>query len=838
MIISFRFTWKLTGLLFSLLLGLVSAVNGGQGSNSALLERYFAGMRARGLYHLAEQYGSARLVESSSPEERRILSIEFARTLVEHGTLQSTSSRQELWDQAHQILQQAGFHAETAGARAQFDLWQVLLNAQEGITLAFQAELQPEKHQLQQQTLEQLRPVLRELKEWDAKLETTRFPEAEWPLIDRQQMRGRLQLVCGQVCLKLAALETNRAERTSLLQHAELILSKADRVKNSPEIAVQALIEQARCARGLNEFLRAEKFLDQAGTTHPDQPLQDMILAERLGLELARGKLDVAMQLAMDRFRKESTASDELRAEAVEVLLQAATLAESKGDSETARQIRTEAENQHRNTYGLWRLKTTLLLQRRKQDQELGHPLAEMVREALAAWESSDSDQAVEKYGEAARMALQAGLRNQAFDFAFTQASILIQQQKWARARDVLAEMLAEFPKHPRVAEASLMQCYVIGQLEPHSEHYRAALEKHQSQFSRSFTVGNALWMLALEAEHKQHFFDAINFYRQITDAHEVKTQADLRITLLLEQLLQQPDITPQQRSRIDALIESEVQRIARPLLTDSGTLSAVQCQILLQCVELCLQHRPSLMAEAQHLLPVVQKQISAEQQLAVQQQSPLDPAWNSLSRMGIQLRIILLASQGKMADARMVLQEMGRNNPEELLSILSNLTTLTSQLDLENVQELGTLQRMTVNELETQRAQLSPEQQRLLDRASLQASIAMKDWSGAIRTLEDLRKTSPRDKTLLHDLIEVLQKRGTPSDLQQMKTCWIELEQLEAKGSVPWLEARLQIAEIQFHTGDVAAAKKILGVTQALYPNMGTPSLKQQADALWKQLQ
>jgi len=807
-------------------------------TDEGLLQTYFDSLRDRGLFVIAEEYATAQLANTELELHDRVqISIELARTFVDHGILQPGEQRQELWNEAHHTLQQAAGLATSSGDKLQLDLWKPILAATEGNAVAFQAVLEPEREDLRQSARELIRPAIAALAGFELQLESSRQIPGGFTQSQRQQWQTRIQVLCGESVLWLAEMESSNVQRKPFLDEADHWLEKAAKLNGTSPLRRHNSVLLARSARLREDDRRAEKFLNNAESGNPGPEMQGHIQAERLRLELARGKIDVALQQSVDQLRLPSSPSDELRAEIVHVFLQAAELAGRRGDTSTEQQALAEADQQHAQTYGIWRLQTTLLRQRFQQTRELGADLATLVRAGLAAWQAGKMDLAIEKYGAASSLAFQTNQRDRAFEFAMTRSSIMIQEKRWQAAESSLGELVNHFPDHPRLAEADLLRCYALGQNQPHGENFLVALQQHVTRFPQSKTRGDAFWMLAVEAELQGQLAQAIGNYRQIPVDNARKQPADLRVVVLIGQWLQKESGPAETRTVLDKQISTELKRIIPPLLSSKKPLTPLECQILLQCLRLSLQHHPPLSQDADQILQRVRVRIDEEYHIARDQQLSLDPVWHELKRMAGQLQIILLASQKKLPEARQILQDLARKDPEALLSILSSLTDLTSRIDAENLQELGALQRMTVEQIAAQRNEMSAEQKLLLDQASIQASIALQDWSAAIRTLEDLLAVHPQETSLLRQVIDLSLKRGLPPDLMRAKESWIQLEKLERKGSPSWIEARINIAELQFQSGDVSAAKKLLGVTRTLYPQLGSPELKQRGERLWKQL-
>lgn len=805
-----------------------------------LLQTYFNSLRIRGFYTLAEEYATTRLAAANlPPASRAAIGIELARTLVEHGIASGGAQRLELWDAASRALQNSITPSDSAADRQKRDLWQAILLADQGAALAFQTVLQPEMQNLRKLAIDRLTPAIQSLQQQSEQLEAAkRSSREDLSNPARLHLRQQADFSQGQALLWLSRLELDKEKLNSYLNAANRALDRAGHGRTTPDWVRQLAVAQARVARFQGEAERAGKILDKAAAGEVPIDQADHILAERVRLELQLKHVDEALKLIIERIRKPAPPTDEVRAMAVESLLQAAEIAIQKMDDTGKQMFLAEARQQHERTFGIWRLQTTVQLQQFDQNQQLGTDLALLVREAVALWQSREIDAAVEKYGRAASLAFSRQLPDQAFEFALTRASILLQNQRWKAAESALNEIVSSLTDHPRVAEADLLRCYAIGQRAAGSTEYQNALLAHLSTYPGSPTTADIYWMLAVDAEQQQRLSDAITFYRKIPAQNPRREEANQRILMAYEKLLLTAAPTAAARGELQAPIEEAIQQIARPLLTPGKAISLPEARSLLQAAQLCLQLPQPLLREAGQILPLIQSRVDAEQHSANELHQPLNADWTQIRQRELQLRIILLASQKQLQAAHQILQEQGREDPSMLLSILSNLTDLTAKIDAANLKELGALQRITVQEIAGQKTPLSPGQQLMLNRAAVQASIALEDWPAAIAGTEDLLVQFPNDKSFLHQLIQISMKQGLPADLNRAKEIWIRLEKLEPKGTTPWINARIQISDLLFRTGDPAGAKKILGVTRTLYPQLGSPELKQQGDDLWKKLQ
>jgi tetratricopeptide (TPR) repeat protein len=198
---------------------------------------------------------------------------------------------------------------------------------------------------------------------------------------------------------------------------------------------------------------------------------------------------------------------------------------------------------------------------------------------------------------------------------------------------------------------------------------------------------------------------------------------------------------------------------------------------------------------------------------------------------------VVSLAGQGRIEEARQVLEGLAVAEPRTLLGILLGLTKLAERIPKAQRQELGHLQLQAARRLDEQRAALDEGEQRLLDESRAEAYLAAGNIYDAALLYESLLKTQPRDRRLLRIVTELLEQQGTPEALRRAKEFWQRIEALEKRGDRAWLEARLHVAECAQRVGDTTEARKLIGVARALYPELGGADLKQRFEALERKL-
>jgi tetratricopeptide (TPR) repeat protein len=822
------------GLFIAVLLGLPSPIQSADKAPDYL--RYFEALRARQLFVLAEDYAGALLADQAlTGHLRSELTVELSQILFDHGALTTGTQQQELWQAARNQLEELRRSTTPPAARRIIEIRLTLLTAQAAFVHAIDALADPDDAVLRQQAVRHLQQAIVELS--GAITMNDPGTDGNTPSDLDAELSGLRQ----QLHFQLAEIEVRKGELSDRgTERSALLLDAAERsealLRARPQSHLQRKLKvlQACIARLQGEDMKAGALLDAAEKAGLDQSERDHLLAERMRLERSRQKLDAALQIYAARIQSAIPPSDEFRAAAVEALLDSWKLANAKGDAALQKQLLDEAISQHEQTSGIWRKFTAAKIERLNQDRELGSELAALVRKAASAWQAGEPDAAVKHYGEAAGLAHQRGQPKQAFELAYTRGSILLQMERWQQAQLAFEELVKNFPDNPQTPQADLLRCYAIGRSSSQAEDFHAALQQHLLKFPDAPTAGDALWMLGNAEEQHHHSEAAIAAYSQIAANHARKDEADLRVTILLQQMLD-PESTMSSGGDWDNLSAREIARISTRVADIRDPLTPRQCRILLNCVRLIIEQSGHDVRAADELLQRVDSRLKQARQAASQSGTSLEEDWKPIERQLVQLQVVLLACQGHLDRARAILQRYQTADPTVLLSILAGLSDFNHSIDPRCRQDLGYLQRLSTRDLALRRSELTPEQRRLLDESAAQAAVAMEDWAEAISLYEQLLRESPQDRGGLQRLIRLSIRRGEVSDLQRAKELWSRIERQEPAGTVAWIEARLEITDLLLRLGDATAARKLLGVTRTLYPAMGTAELKARGDDLWE---
>ncbi|MCA9068764.1 MAG: hypothetical protein KDA84_07565, partial [Planctomycetaceae bacterium] len=210
---------------------------------------------------------------------------------------------------------------------------------------------------------------------------------------------------------------------------------------------------------------------------------------------------------------------------------------------------------------------------------------------------------------------------------------------------------------------------------------------------------------------------------------------------------------------------------------------------------------------------------------------------WSRILKTARQWRIVSLAGQGLSSRAEMLVRELSNSNTQDVLSVLDGLMQVASEADPTTRRKLGQLQLQTAEELHRRRDQLDPSARKRLDHCRAQAYLATNQPNKALVLFNQMLASQPKDTALRTQVAMLLADTEDREALLKAKQLWRTLESQSKPGSLPWLKQRYQVARCSWKLGEREEARKLLGVTKLLYPQLGNAELKAQYEQLEKEV-
>ncbi len=641
------------------------------------LSRYYAGLRKRGLYRLAESDCLRRLAdEGISSGARAELSIELSRTYAAHATHRSGPEQDELWERATQVVERLRASDEAATYRELLLAQRAFVDAARGAQLRWQVELFPLDERARTEAAAVLREARDQLKPLPDALDGRMRKVLAQPPGDRgdrtgpppfviREIRRRAEFRLAAVTVDLAKVLPTSPDRAAALHEADAALRQIRKTPKPDEEAWLAEVLLIEILRLRGELGRIGPRVSALIKKNPPTAIRDAAVAQWVRADLDAHRPDEALERLQAHRREHGENSQELSALLVESLLAARQIAFEKQQPALADDLLTQAESYAAKLTGGWETRSRLLIEAAREADTYGPELAKRIRQAKWAWRNGNLDEAITAYHRAVSEAHRTGRSELAVEFAVTLATLQVDAGRFTGAATTLAGLLEAYPDSPRAADAHLLQAYAIGkQFEQHSdaEHeaaYRNALDEHRSRFAESPTAAEATWMLARLEEHQHNWSEAVTLLESIPADSKRGPDAAARLATVYERALDdlerrgEPTQAWEQRA-IKALTEA-----ASTFPQPPEPLSPSQADIAFRLARLLVgRQQPDIALADQLLERVIQSHPAGTAEgngpafgptSGASGQSDADQADRARVAAAAQLRVLSLAAQGRL---------------------------------------------------------------------------------------------------------------------------------------------------------------------------------------------
>ena len=800
-------------------------------NDASLRDRYFDGLRQRGLFSLAESACFEELSRKDlDPDTRLEWTLQLSRTHLQHAQVTTGTQQRDLFERAQGVLDTFSTshprHPEALRVRVQA----ALIPLAHGGYLARLADLAPLDRDRRGQALLMLQQGIDRLAPLQKRLENPGTLDTR---------RRQLLLATSRWRLALAHLDRVRMMTPGTPDRAADLIAAGETLKRmSPGGLGQELRQartrlQAQVARQQHDLNRARKLLVSARFEDDDG-----LLAERLWVELDDQQPGLAWQLIQDRLARPPPPSDELLflAQASRrQLWQSAVPGTPRAQDLWARWI-VASQRAIEVPDAYWRT-------RAKSDRDLlvaikrlGPELAHGRHRAISLYQAGRDDEALKEFAAVIRTALKSGQAELAGDLAFTRGSVMVKVQRYAEASVSFRGVVDQQPVHPKAASAHLLWAWCLGQVDrkqttpARRKAYRQALVQHRSRYPRHNTTAEATWLLAALTHQQQHANRARILWLEIPRSHARCDTARRLVGESFEAEAAGMDPADPDRHKRIALAISSLDQLVTQLPPPPLRWSPDQTALVVSLARLGLQPTRPDYRRVDQLLEVV-----LARGPEVTGTSP-DPRAVALRDSARQLRVLSLAGQGRLDDARGLIANFA-GRPADLLALLDGLDRVAVTTRPTDRRRLGELQLQAAQTLEPQRKSLRPEDIRRLDRCMAQAYVAAGLPLRAASLYQDLVKKSPRDWRLRARLAEIRVAIGTADQLKIAVTDWLLAEGMLRAGSDDWMSVRLQTLKTLQKNGQVKRCRQLLNVTLLLYPDGGTDAVSADLKRLAQQL-
>jgi tetratricopeptide (TPR) repeat protein len=836
-------------------IAMLGAVGPACGSET-LTTRYFEQLRRRGLLRLAAGVCRRELARDDlTPEARSQYTLELSRTLTEQAKYAVGAEQAELWKRAAGVVESYLKSSPRAPRRNWLQMQRCVALVLRGEFLRWDAELSPawmvrrrrtepgspSDGNIRRQAVEALQQAVSELQELDRT--ASRGDSAD----DRRELAKHIRYQLAIAWVDLAEIHpAGSAERKEALQKASAALSTLTTGTPSTPIAWNSHVLAARVLRLEGDLRRATDRLARIQKQKPPASVMLRMEVELVRLLLAKNLHRQADGILRTLQSRRQTLPGELAFLQVKTQIALWQAARKAGDKRRAAELFRQAEDAvvhaERTVGGYWSYRCRVLLGFLKDARQHGPEVAAAMRKAQAAFEAKQWKAAAGEYAAAAAIAAKDGDERLAFRLGFTAGSIRLQAGDYEAAAGVFQKLAKDHPKHAQAAEADLMAAYCLGRFydslrtKARRLAYSAALVEHRRRYPNSPTSHEAAWMLATLHEYRGQTTEALKLYLSIPATHARAAAARLAASRSYETIIKRlRELNkPDDRAAWERHASAKLGEITAGFPKPPKTWDAAQSEVALRTARIHLNLSPPDHEAAEPLLErIVASADAALRKPTIDKET--STFWTGLRGAARQLRIVSLAGTGRFDDARMLLADLEKIGPGEVLAVLDGLMQIGAGTDRAVRERLGGLQLRTALALQRNRGKLKPAEQRWLDRCLAQAYESMGRTDRAVAVYEKLLAKSPRNRKLLTKVASLLEDSSERDALRKGRTHWQTLQSFDKPGTAGWLTARYHVARCSYRLGDYAESRKLLKVTKLLYPELGGEELRGKYESLLK---
>lgn len=806
-------------------------------SQQSTEQRFVEGLLTRQLYSLAEAHCREQLARTDlSKRQRAELAVELSRTHTLRALSLPSAQSEVVWQAAFDALAEAQETDLGSSFPVLLRRQQALVHRARGDLLRQSAEVVTTAAPLRQQARTEFRKAIVQLSELEADLTTTiaNYPRAnlvDSDILTESELRNLREDVRSQLSRALVSqgltYPSGSSDRTNSIVRAKK--RYAELAERDDPIDWESRVAMVRCDRLLENEAVARQRL---AALLEDVPARVAVAVrlEQARLEYDTGHPDRALEILQERTTQRAILP-EWDYEYLRTLLALRSADLSKQalrrlESRTNNLVRT-IEQQH-GAY--WMRRAEALLGRHiaasPQSQD-----AEMLSRAAANFFRSDKpDEALATYDKAAQIARESGSDQQAFDLAFTAASIEQRRGRYDAAARRYREAALALPEYARAAQAHLLSAYNVAQLARAGQagaldRYVKLLEEHLQTWPAADTAAQARIWLAGIFRSRGAWSAAIEQYRGIpVDSPSYELALDSLISCYRDYLntlrsdeRQRREVASQAASYYSDLLLDERGRMPE-------RLTPLQQKLLLAWAATRMVYQREGYDELEQLLQIALESAAES----------ASPAWQAKART---LIVLALAGQPRQLDkAQAAAGQLEGAGGEDLIALVLALDVLRANSDGARERALADLQLSIAEQFKKLLETPDKKVRRRLSLAGAAALVEAERFVRARQRYAELAEEYPDDGEVQLRYAQLLSRPEVAIDILSRQAAlaqWRVIERRSAKASPMWFDAKYHQAEAHHRLGNSEQALRVIKLTSALHPELGGEERKARFEKL-----
>jgi tetratricopeptide (TPR) repeat protein len=807
--------------------------------------QFVAGLRERGLYELAGEYGGEQWQRADlSDRQRADLAIQLALVYTDWALVSPPEARDVLWAKAGAYCAQVKQDWPNSPRRPLVDVQAALVSLARG-ELAREENTAGNTGTVDAPELEHLRTAARGLaavsEEIGERLVELRLrppsnasPDALTASeLESLELNIAFHLARAQHQLGLC-YPPRSADRDNSLLQATSRLTPLAQTTPADKLAWKARVELIACLRELGRFQVAQENLQTWSRQSVPAEVAPLLSAEEVRLLVAAGQALRAQDIARQALHKHKGANGELALALVEAEMAAWRQSANSGAGQDGRALTEmvgQIERQHGPYWG------------RRAQRIVGGTLAsadaaDVARLDAAAvliaarqlYATGRIDDAIANYDVAARQLGQDGKSDEAFAASMTAAAIEREARQFAEAADRYRRLALAMPTHARAAEAHQLAILCIAQQAAGgaasdrpavAADYEQLLDEHLAKWpSADSSDAVRVWFGKLLAA-RSDWPAAIQMLQQVREGAADYAESIQLLCECYEQQLKRLAATETaeagaQRARLLAEATKQLQ----PVITGADNRWPVQWSNL--------QRETAIELARLHLGDSSGSSPYAERLLATLLGSqPLDAdgaaeEWQAVARP---LFIVALARNGKASEAQAMAADLDMLPTASLHEVVDRLHDLLASDGAERAgrREVGQLALAIIARLDSRRDEADASTLARIEMCRAAALAAAGNRPEALALYKRLVIQSPDDGNVHERYATLLADSNDAAELREALASWHMVERRSRRGSPRWRRARHARIELLNRLGDRTEADKLRQLTRLLYPDWDT---------------
>lgn len=804
-------------------------------------QKYFDGLRSRGLYSLAETLCHRKLSDQNLD---LVIStryaVELSRTLTEHSRAATT-----LADQT-ELLQQARQAVETMLETRRNHPQQILLESQLAFVSAFEVEslrwrvdLSPYDRPLADralQTADSLIPELERLDQQAGELARIRKLDVLGEKLLPYQLRAlqrAIQLRLGSTLLEKARLfpDSSPDQADALVKASEVLRSLAA-ISSNDLTMWQSQLTYTTTLRLRGTPAMAWSMINAMRADNPPAEIQDALAVEHVELLLDEKRYTDAADFLRQYQTETRRLTGPLSFLKARVFLQLSQLATENNRPDLASELLKEVHQAIRvatttgNSY--WASRAQNLLADEQSRNTYGAEVGALVREGQSLFAAGKTSAATQRYGQAFTTAQSRNANEDAAEIGYTYGSLLLQQKQFSEAATVFRLVTTLHAQGPRTADADLLAAWCLGMefrdnpTSDQREAYMAALSHHRTTYTESATAAEAGWMLAQLQEQRLQTTEALKLYAAVPEGHARYPDSMIGVARCSETILNRLRRLNKSRTEWEPAIVGLLSPYIHSAMDSESRLTSIHAEFLVRTSRILLTLEQPDFESADGLLQHVLASASASADNP--EQSPQLPP--DMIETATGLRVVSLTGLGETDAAASLLRSTILLDRARLRGILDGLSSVSKLLPQDQKKHVGQIQ-LTAVELAGLNVLTLSEQE--LDKFGPVIASAFEETGQtgrAVQILNRLLARQPKDTTMRRRVAEMLLRTGKPADITAAQLQFRKLEASFKTGTDVWMDARIHVIEIALALKNFDEARKLLKVTRLLYPKLDNDDL------------